>query len=89
MVKMNGSEAMRQIISDLDLINVPDEILDSIGGHSSSESAKSASPTPRSTSSFALLNRNSDALSESEISADSPSSQVSHVLTPMSAGSSR
>ncbi len=87
---MHDSEAMRQIISDLDLRSVSDDMLDGIGGHSSSESAKSASPTARSASSLSLLDRNTDTLLESEISAaTSPSSQGSHVLTPTSAGSSR
>ncbi len=88
---MNDSEAMRQIISDLDLRSVSDDMLDGIGGHSPSEfSEKSATPSARSTSSFALLNRNTDTLLESEISAaSSPSSECSRVLTPTSAGSSR
>ncbi len=86
----NDSEAMKEIISDLDLRSVSDDMLDGIGGHSSSESANLASPTSQSASSLSLLDRNTDTLLELEISAaNSPSSQSSRVLTPTSAGSSR
>ncbi len=83
---MNDLEAMRQIISDLDLRSVSDEMLDCM----SEASEKSATPSARSTSSVALLNGNTDTLLESEISAaSSPSSEGSHALTPTSTGSSR